>query len=493
MTRSWINPYYCFVLFLTLHLLGWTFLPFYIRDNLPLDAIEGTLWGHQLEWGYDKNPYLNAWLTALATHLGGQSGWMIYLFSQLSVTICFWAVWRLGTQLFSPWYALIAVLLLESMQYYNFHAIDFNDNTLELGLWALFAYYFYQSLSQPKKYFNWIASGLIAGLALMAKYYTASLLVALFLLLLSDKNHRKLLTTRFPYITLFAFLAVTLPHFIWLFFHDFITIKYVFARTSTMPHWTNHFFFPLQFTWQQLQVVLPTLLIYFSLFLGKPSIAIKQETITTFQQRFLYFVGLGPLVLTFLLSLCLGIKLRAGWGMPLLSFSTLLLLSFRQPHLSPRKITIFVIGMFLLLITLLLGYSGSLLFSKDQSSANFPGKEIAEKFTHLWRETYHTPLTYVAGSRWVGGNISFYSPDHPSVFIEWNKTRAPWIDVNKIKKHGAIFVWDLTNNKENLPIEIKQAYPTLGPEKIIHFDWHRNVYGLKPVRIGMAILPPHST
>ena len=43
-------------------------------------------------------------------------------------------------------YALISVLLLEGIQYYNFHAIDFNDNTLELGLVGLTIYFFYQAL-----------------------------------------------------------------------------------------------------------------------------------------------------------------------------------------------------------------------------------------------------------------------------------------------------------------------------------------------------------
>ena len=96
--RTSLNPSYCFAIFLVLHLLSWTLVPFCIRTNLPLDAIEGTLWGHQLEWGYDKNPYLNAWLTALAVYLGGASGWMIYFFSQVSVVLCFWSIWRLGNQ-----------------------------------------------------------------------------------------------------------------------------------------------------------------------------------------------------------------------------------------------------------------------------------------------------------------------------------------------------------------------------------------------------------
>src|SRR5690349_17952813 len=117
-------------IFIGLHLLLWTLVPALVRDNLPLDSIEGTIWGHQLEWGYDKNPFLNGWLTALATYLDGNKDWMVYLFSQLSVVACFWAVWQLGKKMLPATYAFIAVLILEGIQYFNFHAIDFNDNTL---------------------------------------------------------------------------------------------------------------------------------------------------------------------------------------------------------------------------------------------------------------------------------------------------------------------------------------------------------------------------
>ena len=168
-----ISPRSYLALFISLHFVLWALVPAFIRYNLPLDSIEGTVWGHQLEWGYDKNPFLNAWLTAFATYLDGQSGWMVYFFSQISVAACFWAVWRLGRIILPPLYALISVLLLESVQYYNFHAIDFNDNTLELGLWSLTILCFYQALSaktNKSSLLSWAGVGLFAALGMMAKY-----------------------------------------------------------------------------------------------------------------------------------------------------------------------------------------------------------------------------------------------------------------------------------------------------------------------------------
>ena len=130
--------------FIILHVIVWTLAPTWVRFTLPMDALEGTTWGQQLEWGYDKNPFMNAWLTALAVWVGGKSGWVIYLFSQLSVALCFWAVWKIGKKILPPMYAFIAILLLECIQYFNLHAIDFNDNTLELGFWSLTTLFFYK-------------------------------------------------------------------------------------------------------------------------------------------------------------------------------------------------------------------------------------------------------------------------------------------------------------------------------------------------------------
>lgn len=485
-----LHPERWFYLFLFVHLLGWTLAPVLIRYNLPLDAIEGTIWGHQLEWGYDKNPYLNGWLTALAVRLGGESGWMVYLFSQLSVVVCFWAVWQLAKHLFpSKIYALISVLLLEGIQYYHFHAIDFNDNTLELGLWALAIFYFYQALSKPT-YRAWILTGIFSGLGVMAKYYTLALLSGMFLFLLILPTNRRQLATSLPYVGLLGFLLVSMPHVVWLFSHDFITITYVFMRASSPPSWTNHFFFPAQFFWQQFEVLIPALILFACLFIGKkPFAASKQIKLTSFDKQFLFYVGLAPLILTLLLSLLCGTNLRAGWGMPLLSLSGIMLVAWFPPNLTRKKLYCFILAIFTLMSILLTGYSFSLIHATSTSSANFPGQEIASVVTKIWHDHCHTRLDYVAGSRWVGGNIAFYSSDHPAVFIEWNQQHAPWIDQEKLKEKGAIFVWDITAN-ESIPTDIQKHFPLLNKPMQLEFDWRRNQHHLPPVKIGVAILPP---
>jgi len=478
-----------FIIFILFHLIGWTVIPALVRFNLPLDAIEGTIWGHQLEWGYDKNPYLNGWLTALATYLDGQSGWMIYLFSQLSVIIAFSVIYQLGKTMLSPIYGLISVLIMEGIQYYNIHSIDFNDNNLELSLWALCIYFFYQ-VTKISSYRAWILTGLFAALGLMAKYYTLVLIVPMAILLFRNSSYRKTLLTLPPYSGLLTFLAVIMPHLYWLTTHHYITITYVFQRADSPPRISNHFFFPAQFAIQQAQVFIPAVLLLGFLFIGKkPFLNKSLSPLTSSDKQFLYYIGFGPFLLTLALSLLLGITLRAGWGMPLFTLWSIILITWVRPNVTWAKCYRLMACVIVLMGICFYAYRISIIDSPDPSSANFPGDQLAKIVTDKWRHTYHTPLSYVAGSRWLSGNIQFYSKDQPSVFIEWDIKRAPWINLHDLQKKGGVFIWEISAN-EKLPDEIRKKFPNLTQIETMELNWYRNTYHLPPTKIGIAFLPP---
>ncbi|HTM62919.1 MAG TPA: glycosyltransferase family 39 protein [Gammaproteobacteria bacterium] len=477
-----------FLAFLLIHTTAWTLVPGFVRENLPLDSIEGATWGHQLQWGYDKNPFMNGWLTALAAFLDGHSGWMVYCFSQLSVAACLLCVYALGKKIMTPAYALCSVLLLEGIQYFNFHAIDFNDNTLELGLWAAAIYFFYQAVNK-RTLSAWLMTGMFLALGMMAKYYTLALIAALGLYLLR-REHRSQLLTLPPYLALAVFIAIIAPHGYWLTQHDYVTVTYVFERADAVPSKFNHLFFPAQFIWQQFEAFIPALILFSFLFIGsKPHVTSPRPVIAKEDRAFLIYAGFGPFVLTAILSLVMGIKLRAGWGMPLQSFWPLLLLMMLPPRLNLTKIIALTSGIFIFTTALLTGYTVSLVDSSDTSSANFPGKEIAATVAKQWQDTYHTPLEYVAGPRWVAGNISYYSKEHPTVFMEWDQRKTTWINIEDFKQKGAVFVWNISAH-ETLPEEVAKAYPRLEKAAVMEFDWRRNKHHLPPVKLGIAFLPP---
>lgn len=483
------------LLFILVHLVCFTVVPALVRYNLPLDAIEGTIWAQQLQWGYDKNPFLNAWLSALAIQLGGQSGWMLYLFSQLCIITALWAVYQLAKQMLPPIYAFIAAIILEGTQYYNYHAIDFSDNTLLLCTWTLTIYFFYRALrtttlsGTANKLQAWMLTGFFSGLGLLAKYYMLILLAAMAIFFFIHPDNRKQVKSLPPYLGLLVMIIIISPHLIWLTYHDFITITYVYARVKSSPEWLNHFTYPAKFLWEQLFTFSPTLLLFALLFLGKKKV--EATHLNNFNKAFLFYIGLLPLVITLSLSILFGIKLRAAYGTPLLSLWSIMLLAAYCPSLTKTKLYSFVVMIYLLMAASLSVYVTSLVDSPDPSSANFPGQDIAQQITREWHDKYHTKLSYVAGSRWIGGNVGFYSTDHPSVFVEWNKRRAPWINVADLEEKGGVFLWCITD-EETLPSEIANKFPQLTSPKILTISLLRNKRNLSPIKIGMAYLPPHA-
>lgn len=480
------------LIFIMLHVIVWTLVPTLIRLNLPLDSIEGIGWGQEWQWGYDKNPFLNGWLSMAALALSQQQDWGLYFFCQVSVAFTLLSVWLLAKEFLPPASALLSVLLLETVQYFNFHALDFNDNTLELGLWAVAIYCFYRALHarDPKTtLLFWIATAFSLSLGFLAKYYTLSLIAAMGLFLLYDR--RAVLKTYAPYVALMVFLLLISPHLVWLHYHDYITVHYVFYRAQATPAFTNHLLFPLKFLWQQLEVILPAIIIL-GVFSWRRHKHDLKGSPDLHKKRFLYFMAFGPILLTALLSLIFGNTLRAGWGMPLQSLWGIVLVLWLRPKLGAKSIYGFFFGTLTIIGILASAYAYSILYSNTKSSANFPGKLLATQMSTLWHQRYFKKLEYVAGSRWLGGNISHHSLDRPHVFMEWHEQNSPWVQQKDFLEKGAIFVWDISAG-EILPETVKKRYPRLTDIQELHFSWHRDKsHKLPPIRVGVALLPPES-
>ena len=290
---------------------------------------------------------------------------------------------------------------------------------------------------------NWLLTGVFAAFSMMTKYYAAMLFLPMLIFMLLYRQNRAQFKSLSVYLGLFVFIVIITPHIIWLFKHDFITIAYAVDRVSSTPTWFNRFYYPAIFAWQQFIVFLPALILFSTLFIGR----VKNEDILSETQKpsqydriFLLVIGLGPFLLTILLSACTGIKLRAGWGQPLLTFWPLIILAYVTPAITSARLQRFIVILFTLFAAMVFSYCAALIRAEAPSSANFPGENIADVLTEEWVATYHSQPTYVVGPRWLAGNIAFYSKDHPRVYIEADKKLSPWIDEEKLKQQGAIIV-----------------------------------------------------
>jgi len=125
-----------------------------------------------------------------------------------------------------------------------------------------------------------------------------------------------------------------------------------------------------------------------------------------------------------------------------------------------------------------------------REEADFPGREIAATITQRWHETVGTPLAYLVGKKWIAGNVSFFSADHPLVLRDGDPKRSPWIDMTALAEHGAVVLWDPSRSSDDDPAAgLEHAFPTMEMQPPLLVRWHTPA-NLPPLRILWGIVRP---
>ncbi len=485
--------------FLCLHLAAWTLLPSLVNPNLPLDVIEGLAWGREWQLGYAKHPPLSPWLMEVFARLGGGSDLPLYLLSQLCVVVAFWAVWRVAREMFGPTRGALTVLLLEGVYYHNFTSPEFNANVVLLPFWALTVWSLYRALRTGRG-LDWVLCGVFAGLGILGKYYTALLLASLALYLLTSPRHRVQLIRPGAWFGLIACLAVLGPHIWWLVTAGFPSFTYALSRAGLGGGgaWSDHLVYPARFLVGQAAVLVPALAMLWAL-CGLRRQRIAPGGIASEDRRLLLFAGLGPLVISLLISAILGIKLRSMWGTPLFLFSGAMMVAWLVPAPDQRGMVRFArawTGVFALALVAYLGMMTLRpLFSDDGKRTQFPGAAMAQVLTQAWHDRYDRPMPAVIGAAWPAGNLAWYSGERPGVYVDADPATAPWMSDAEIRRSGAVVVWQIKRPTapDRLPARLAGLdgrFPRLKIESPLTLPW-RTWGDMAPVSIGWAVIPPN--
>ena len=250
-----------FYIFVIAHLIFWTLIPTLTNQNLPLDTIEHLAWGSNLDWGYSKHPPMVAIVLEIFYQIFGSQDWAYYLLSQIFVIISFYFIFKFSKEILNnSLLGLISVLIIETIYFYNFTTPEFNVNVCELPFWSLTVYFSWKIYNSKEiKFLDCLFVGLFAAFGFLSKYLFLYLLVSinlLFIYLILIRNEKKF---DFKYlITIEVFLIVLIPHLIWLYNNDFVTITYGLARTGLdQSSLVNHIQYPLIFFAKQIGILIP--------------------------------------------------------------------------------------------------------------------------------------------------------------------------------------------------------------------------------------------
>jgi hypothetical protein len=483
----WVErrPGAAFGIFLIMHFTVWTLLPALLYANLPLDLIEALAYGREWQLGYDKLPPLPWWLIE-AVHRTVGADIAYYAVAQATVLIAFALVFALSLPLLGATGALVAVLIGDGLHYFQYTAVKFNHDVIQLPFWALAGYAFHDALRRGRLH-SWALLGFGVGGALWAKYFVVVLAVPYALFMVLDRQARRAWATPGPWLAILVALLIAAPHIMWLFQSDFLPFAYASHRAAPVRGWFDHLLHPTIFVGSQIFFLLPSFLIAAPLFWPHEG---KKTAFDPFERRIVTLLAFGPALTTIALAAATGRGVIAMWGYPLWLFLGSWLVMAARVRFDTARLTR-IVGAWAIVFTIFVvafvaNYLALPYLDHRYRAALFPGDRLGATLTARFHEATGAPLRYVIGSMWDGGNLAHYSPDQPEVLVDGIPARAPWIDLDDLRNKGAILVWTQSDPRQ-LPAAFAAMAP--GAELGAPFDLPMRRNG-GAVHVGWAILKP---
>ena len=413
--KNFINLFYIFV---TVHLIIWTLVPTLTNNNLPLDTIEALAWGSNLDWGFNKHPPMSAFLVEIFYQIFGAQDWAYYLLSQICVIISFFVVFKFAEDFFKKKvFCLLSVLLLEGIYFYNFTTPEFNVNVCLMPFWALTVLYLWKGF-KDNKIIDWLLVGLFAGLGFLSKYLFIYLGLAMDIFIIYMIYKKKFNINFKSFFSIIPFFIVLLPHLIWLTENNYITITYGLHRTGIEDtNILNHIKHPIIFLGKQIGILAPFfLMLLFLINNFKTKINLKDEKLL-----FLLSVNIIPIVLVFLTSMIMGVKIRTMWMTPFYLYFGVLIIYFFQSKIILNKLKGFNSVFIILFIFSPFAYAYVSITETDKRT-DYNGKEEAKKARIFYssQNQVNGDIAFVKGNEWLAGNLAYHLEERPKWIYDPN-------------------------------------------------------------------------
>ncbi len=409
-----------FYLFLIAHLFVWTLIPSITNNNLPLDTIEALAWGSNLDWGYNKHPPVSAFFVEFFYFLFGSNDIAYYFLSQIFVISAFYIVWIFSNEFFqNKTLSFFSVLILEGIYFYNFTTPEFNVNVCQLPFWAFTVYLSWKLyMKKDTNTVILILLGVTAAFGFLTKYLFAYLLLSVVMIFAYEFFIIKTRKIDFKhYLPIEIFFVLLVPHLIWLFQNDFVTIKYAFNRAGLVDYsFLNHLKFPIIFLMKQIGILIPFfVLCYFIVKKIKIRFDIKDK-----KKYFILLINFLPIVLMFVTSVVTGSKIRTMWMTPFYLFFGVLILSMFDIKDDEQTFKEFFKPFLILFLLSPITY-GLVSLINENKRTDYKGKVEANKVLQVWQKDFTEKINVVLGDEWYAGNISYHMEGRPVWLGEINQ------------------------------------------------------------------------
>ena len=447
------------------------------------DMAEAYAWGKEFQLGYNQHPPFWAWVCGAWFLIFPRANWAFALLSTLNAGVGLSGVWALTGRFVDGDRRVAATALLVVTPFYTFLAYKYNANSIFLSLWPWTLHAFVGAL-RTQRFKDTLLFGVMTGFALDSKYYALTLVATCGLAALASAERRRYFGSASPYLSGAVALALWTPHLIWLAESGAPPLRYL-ARVSGRGFGEAAALAVSALAGALAQQVLPLGLAAALSRRARGEGALDSENF-----RLVAILALAPPLLSVVAALALRTKLSSNMLIGVFPLSPLLAMAVLRPD--PASLRLWAMRGATALSLGALGASpligvGKAWYGRDSEDFE-PRREAARAATEVWRRATNAPLAFVAGSFRYDNAAVFYSPEHPSAFVDFDPFGNRWATPEALAAGGLL---TLCRADDALCLARTQAFATPQTRRETMTLAHVVFGGArKPIDFVMTAIPP---
>lgn len=377
------------------HALIWSLGAWAVVDSLHVDSLEIVGWANDWSLIYPKHPPLAAWLAKIAVAAPGPGLPAILILSQALVAVSAALVWRIVRLYARGDVAAMATIGFLASPPASIFAIQFNHN-LVLIPFALAATLFALRFFEGRRTLDVVGADFFAGLAMLAKYEAAIILLALIALSLVVARMRGVWRDPRALLGMAAFAAVFSPHLVAERRHGWPTLTY--AEAARPLHDFGDVLESLNQLFDGLLYIAIAAVLTALAFRGRVAARAAVEG----RPRLGAFLVAAPIAVLIVLSLATMQVIRQGWLLPLAPFAVIGLSLYAASRLTiapaawGQVLARVVLASLLQLVALQAFFLVRDVRGKPIASYAFDGSEMSETIEAIWAERSTAALPCLA-------------------------------------------------------------------------------------------------
>ena len=319
--------------------------------ELSADEAQYWLWSKKLNWGYFSKPPMIAWLIHVSNNIFGDYDYSIRILAPVIHGINALVIFRLSQEINDNYLAhFLSSLIWLTLPIVGVGSFLMSTDTPLMLIWTT-------SLLLTVKAYNsdnvflWSLAGLIAGLALYAKYAALYLPLGLIIFYIINFQNEQNIKLRGLFLFLMNFIIVSLPNVIWNYFNNFQTINHL-SSNAVIDAPSYSLFGSLTFLIAQVAILGPLLFIVFLL------TAYNIKRLNKLSIFLLYFI-FPVYILMFIQGFFS--EANANWAASALPAITILCGYFLSKRIKFAVLTIFS-NFLICIFILIVSFNGNLIF-----------------------------------------------------------------------------------------------------------------------------------